>query len=381
MRTMKRLWSFCIILGCAHYAQAQSNLLFNGDFEIENMPTNKIFYYDNAGDDTGTASDVPGWEAFAIGDPSSWVEVSYDTNNDLWALNLNGTAYSVSYPYLGLAGMQTAVSNHVPVTAGAIYYATVTYDNYYYPAGISYFIDWFDINGTNISSSGGALDDPNGPGIFAPFTQQLAIGGIAPVNAISAGVRFQSSDGADNYPSGATADNFQLAVAQPQPLLLFNGDFENENMPTNKIFYYDNAGDDTGTASDVPGWEAFAIGDPSSWVEVSYDTNNDLWALNLNGTAYSVSYPYLGLAGMQTAVSNHVPVTAGAIYYATVTYDNYYYPAGISYFIDWFDVNGTNISSSGGALDDPNGPGTFAPFTQQLGDGECAGQRGRLTES
>jgi hypothetical protein len=186
---------------------AQTNLLYNGDFEL----TTTNFYYDNL---TFTdAFGVPGWEAFAVGDSSSWVQVSQNTNTFNWDLNLNGTDYSAPDPYLGLAGMKTAVSNRVAVTPGTGYYATVTYDNYYEPAGISYFIDWFDAGGTTLSSSGGPLDDPNGPGTFAPFTQRFAITGVAPVNATRAGVRFQSSDGAPTYPSGATADNLKFAIS------------------------------------------------------------------------------------------------------------------------------------------------------------------------
>ena len=218
---MKRLLPYCIMLGSAVYALAQPNLLLNGNLE-SGKPIN--FYYDNAGGDTGTKFDVPGWEAFAVGDSSSWVKIATDTNTLNTDLNLNGTSYSVHDPYLGLAGIQTAVSNRVAVTPGAIYYATVTYDNYYTYAGISYFIDWFDAGGTNISSSGGALGDPNGPGSFAPFTQRLAVGGIAPVNATHAGVRFQSVDGAPDYASGATADNFQLAMQQPLLAITRSGD-------------------------------------------------------------------------------------------------------------------------------------------------------------
>ncbi len=169
---------------------AQPNLLFNGDFELDS-PTN--CYYDNV---TFTnASSVPGWEAFAVGDASSWVQIAVATNGNS-DLNLNGTDYSAPDPFLGLAGIKTAVSNRVAVIPGTIYYATATYDNYYAPAGISYFIDWFDAGGTNISSSGGALSDPNGNLTFEPFTQLLAVGGVAPVNATRAGVRFQSVDGA-----------------------------------------------------------------------------------------------------------------------------------------------------------------------------------------
>lgn len=192
---------------------AQTNLLFNGDLE-SNKPI--TFYYDNAGSDTGTKSDVPGWEAFAVGDSSSWVKIATDTNTLNTDLNLNGTSYSAPFPYLGLAGIKTAVSNRVAVASGAGYYATVTHDNYYASAGISYFIDWFDAGDVLLGSSGGPLGDPNGPGTFAPFTQQFTISGIAPANATRAGVRLESSDGDPDYASGATADNLLLAV---QPVL------------------------------------------------------------------------------------------------------------------------------------------------------------------
>src|SRR5262245_30018996 len=128
---IRTLLSFCMILGCSGYAQAQSNLLFNGNFETESISTNNEFYYDNAGGDSGSAFDVPGWEAFSVGDSSSWVLVSYDTNYNTWLLDLNGINYSVPDPFLGLAGLKTAVSNRVTVTPGTGYYATVTYDNYF----------------------------------------------------------------------------------------------------------------------------------------------------------------------------------------------------------------------------------------------------------
>jgi hypothetical protein len=96
---------------------------------------------------------------------------------------------------------------------GGLYSATVTYDNYFGSAGISYFIDWFNAGGTLLSSSGGPLDDPNGPPVFAPYTQLLAIVGTAPAGAASAGVRFISENGSF---AGATADNFTLSSV-PEP--------------------------------------------------------------------------------------------------------------------------------------------------------------------
>lgn len=206
---MNRVLTLCLILGCAGLAQAQPNLLYNGDFELTGTAK---FYFDNAGGNTGTAFDVPGWEAFAVGDSSSWLRVWTNDSGNV-VLDLNGINYSIPDPFLGLAGMKTAVSNRVAVTPGKGYYATVTYDNYYDAAGISYFIDWFDAGGATLSSSGGPLDDPNGPFGFDPSTQQLAIAGIAPATATRAGVRFESVNGAPLYSTGATADNFRLAVS------------------------------------------------------------------------------------------------------------------------------------------------------------------------
>jgi hypothetical protein len=54
------------------------------------------------------------------------------------------------------------------------------------------------------------------------------------------------------------------------------------------------------------------------------------------------------------------------VYVASVTTDNYFAPTDAAYFIDWFDAGGSLLSSSGGPLGDPNGPLTYAPYTQLL---------------
>jgi hypothetical protein len=200
---MKQFLSVFLVLGSVHLALAQSNLLYNGNFEL----TQTEYNFD--GFEPTNRFDLPGWEAFATGDANSWVLVSKEPNN--WRLDLAGSDAD-KVDFIGLAGLKTAVSNRVVVTPGQPYYATVTYDNEE-PAGVSYFIDWFNAGGNNFSSVGGALDDPNGPLVFAPFTQRLVISGVAPANAVRAGVRFECSN--PDFVS-ATADNFVLGI---QPVL------------------------------------------------------------------------------------------------------------------------------------------------------------------
>jgi hypothetical protein len=200
---MKRLSTLFLILGFGSCALAQSNLLYNGNFEL----TQAEYTFD--GLDTTNQFGLPGWEAFADGDANSWVLVSQSTSN--WRLDLSGSD-AEQIDFIGLAGLKTAVSNRVSVVPGQTYYATVTYDNDS-PAGVSYFIDWFNAGGNNFSSIGGALDDPNGPFIFAPFTQRFVLFGTAPANAVRAGVRFQVSS--PDFVT-ATADNFTFGI---QPVL------------------------------------------------------------------------------------------------------------------------------------------------------------------
>jgi len=189
------------MLACAPCALAQSNLLYNGDFEL----TQSEFYYDSQGTNQ---FGLPGWEAFANGDANSYVQVFHDLSN--WRLDLAGS--DADQPdFVGLAGLQTAVSNRVVVIPGKAYYATLTYDNEE-PAGVSFFIDWFNGGGNNFASVGGSLEDPN-PLVFAPFTQRFAISGIAPSNATRAGVRIVCSN--PDFVT-ATADNFVFGI---QPVL------------------------------------------------------------------------------------------------------------------------------------------------------------------
>lgn len=197
----------CLFVGNLNCSavQAQANLLLNGDFQNPGAPV--IFFYDNNTNNTGTASDILGWLAFANPDESSWVQISRESESSAnWILDLSGSDLTAP-GFVGLAGIQTADSARPRVTPLETYKATVTYDNYFEPAGISYFIDWFNAGGGLISSVGGRLSDPNGPGNYEPLTQVMEITGSAPLNAVFAGVRFQSSNGAF---SGAAADNFQL---------------------------------------------------------------------------------------------------------------------------------------------------------------------------
>jgi hypothetical protein len=191
-----------LLLSCSSVVLAQTNLLYNGNFEL----TQTEYYYDAVADTNKFA--LPGWEAFAIGEANSYVFVSFQTNN--WSLELSGSDAD-TIDFVGLAGIKTAVSNRVTVIPGQAYYATVNYDNYLGDAGISFFIDWFNGGGNNFSSSGGALPDPNGAD-YSPFTQRVVITGIAPGNAVRAGVRFQSAN--PDFVT-ATADNFVLGI-QPK---------------------------------------------------------------------------------------------------------------------------------------------------------------------
>ena len=350
-RFMKPSLTFCLILVGASLAPAQPNLLYNGDFELHTL-TN--FYYNPGASSPDSPVAVPGWEAFATNDSSSWVLVSQDGTSGNWVLDLSGSSATAS-DLVGLAGMQTAITNRPVVTPGAGYSATVTYDNNYDPVGIAYFIDWFDASGVLLGSSGGGLNDPNGPGNYAPLTQAFEIDGVAPAGAARAGVRFQSASATFE---AARADNFQSTPLN----LLYNGDFE-LHSPAN--FYYNPGAASPDAPVAVPGWEAFAANDSSSWVLVGQDGTTGNWVLDLSGSS-AVAADLVGLAGMQTAVTNRPAVTSGVGYYATVNYDNNYDPVGISYFIDWFDASGALLSSSGGALDDPNGPATYAPLTQSL---------------
>ncbi len=199
---MKRLFIFFLVLVCPSWVLAQSNLLYNGNFEL----TQSEFYYENL---ATNRFGLPGWEAFATGDANSWVQVSQASSN--WRLDLAGS--DADKPdFVGRAGLQTAVSNRVVVIPGGRYFATVTYDNEE-PAGVSYFIDWFNSGGNKVASAGGLLDDPNGPLVFAPFTQRLVVLGIAPANAVRAGVRLECSN--PDFVT-ATADNFVFGI---QPVL------------------------------------------------------------------------------------------------------------------------------------------------------------------
>jgi hypothetical protein len=189
-------------------AQAVANMLVNGDLEASPA----FSYFD--GVSSTDPNLVPGWTMFGDGPPdaSSWVQVSYDAVGNTIDLDLAGSETSAAdSDFIGLSGIKTAVASRPAVSPGASYIASVTYDNYFTAAGISYFIDWFDVGGSLIGSAGGPLGDPNGPFVYAPYSQLFQVAGTAPAGAVAAGVRFQSSN--DGF-SGAAADNFRLV---PEP--------------------------------------------------------------------------------------------------------------------------------------------------------------------
>lgn len=207
MRRLIAMVAFLGIFGAVCVAQAQ-NLLVNGDLELSPAFT----YYD--GSDLTIADDVPGWTLLSVGDASSWVQVAFDAGASTTDVDLSGSETNGADPdFIGMSGLQTAVLSRPAVTPAGMYSATVTYDNYFAPAGISYFIDWFDAGGALLGSAGGLLPDPNTPPVFTPYTQLLEVAGVAPAGAATAGVRFISENGSF---AGATADNFTLSSV-PEP--------------------------------------------------------------------------------------------------------------------------------------------------------------------
>jgi hypothetical protein len=140
---MKGWISSLVILGVAGVArmgQAQANLLVNGDFESPSTTA----YYD--GSDSSVADDVVGWSLSLGAADGSYVLVSPDVSGT--------TDVDMDVGPAG-GGLQTAVGSRPAVVPASVFQASVTYDNYFAPAGASYFIDWFDVGGALLSSSCG----------------------------------------------------------------------------------------------------------------------------------------------------------------------------------------------------------------------------------
>jgi MYXO-CTERM domain-containing protein len=199
---MRRLIAGFALLGVfsAVCVADAANKLFNGNFDL----TPGSAYY-QIGCCEGTEDDVPGWLMFlnnAPVDDGSWVLVSPEAGQ--------GHDLDMAPGPLG-GGIMTAAASRVPVFPGNTYTASLTYDNYFTPAGAAYFIDWFESDGDPISSTGGPLADPNGPFGYDPYGQKLSIVAAAPAGAGLAGVRFTS--GNPGY-SGLAADNFSFV---PEP--------------------------------------------------------------------------------------------------------------------------------------------------------------------
>jgi hypothetical protein len=209
---MQRLILGLAFLGVLSFASAtqSQNLLVNGDLEASPAFT----YYD--GTAPGPEDDVPGWLLFAHTPPdtSSWIQVAFDSGASTTDVDLSGSEVDgTDSDFIGLSGLKTAAASRPGVTAGSQYLASLTYDNYFGDAGLSYFIDWFDLGGNPLGSDGGLLGDPNGPFGYAPYTQTGTVLGTAPALAVTAGVRFESSNDAF---AGAAADNFSLSLV-PEP--------------------------------------------------------------------------------------------------------------------------------------------------------------------
>jgi hypothetical protein len=145
--------------------------------------------------------------------------------------------------------------------------------------------------------------------------------------------------------------------------LILAGDVQAQNLLTNGGFelppaevYFDGTNPDT--ADNEPGWIAFLGAADGSYVLFSPETDPAAGGTDLDMA------PGPAGGGIRTAPLSRPVVIPGLGYTASLTYDNYFGATGAAYFIDWFDAGGTLLSSAGGPLGDPNGPLTYAPYTQ-----------------
>jgi hypothetical protein len=199
------LFAFLGVAGTIASIQAQ-NLLVNGNLNS----TPGTVYYD--GSDPSIADDVPGWILSLGAADGSYVLVSPESDP-----LAGGVDADMGIGPAG-GGMQTAPLLRPAVVPGLSYLASLTSDNYFTPTTTSYFIDWFDIGGSLISSNGGLIGDPSGPGVYAPYTQTFYVTATAPIGSVTAGVRLTS--GSPSY-AGLAADNFSFSsVPEPSSVAL-----------------------------------------------------------------------------------------------------------------------------------------------------------------
>jgi hypothetical protein len=200
MRRLIALFAFLGVVGSVCVVQAAPNKLFNGNLDL----TPGSVYYD--GFDPSVADDVPGWELYLGASDGSYVLVSPEANPAAGSHDVD----------MGIGpaggGMRTAPGSRATVYGGITYNASLTYDNYFAPAGAAYFIDWFESDGDPLGSTGAILLDPNGPFGYDPYRQRITIVGTAPGGAALAGVRFESGNA--GY-AGLAADHFSLV---PEPI-------------------------------------------------------------------------------------------------------------------------------------------------------------------
>ena len=198
---MRRFLILAAIVAAAPLAQAGPNLLVNGNFEAG---TGTV-YFD--GSDSTVADDEPGWLAFLGAGDGSYILISPEASSPF-----AGTRdLDMGIGPAG-GGVQTAVGSRPSVTPSATYAATATTDNYFAPSNSAYFIDWFDGDGTLISSVGGPLTDASAL-TYEPYSQLFQVTGDAPAGAASAGVRLTAGNA--GY-GGLAADNFTFSLV-PEP--------------------------------------------------------------------------------------------------------------------------------------------------------------------